>query len=131
MSSNRWAKTKKVFPIALMVALFPCAYFSHAKGGLKAAAITALSALCLALGLWFTENLVAVFTKVKTANPTAMVLLVMGKMLWWVGLFLLMRSLPRGQEFALSLGFGSFLFALLCVGLAQAEWPKISSVNQQ
>jgi hypothetical protein len=90
-------------------------------------AITAFSSiLCLALGFWITESLIGVFTGVKKANSTAIVLLFSGKLAWWVGIFWASRILPKGSEPAVAIGLGSFLLALLLAGVLHYGLPKIS-----
>ncbi len=87
------------------------------------------SALCLALGFWLTESLVGIMTGVKKANSSAIGLLFLGKLGWWLGIFFAARLIPAGSEKALAIGFGSFLLAILVAAISHFGLPKISDAG--
>lgn len=82
--------------------------------------------LCLALGFWITERLVAVFTQTRRANPTAIVLLLFGKLVWWGALFAGARMIPPGYDRPVGLGIGAFLLALLVGVVKHYGMPRIT-----
>jgi len=115
---------KRVFLATLCVGLSIGTGFLFWKSGPLAAAWGLGSALCLALGLVITENLVAVFTGVKKANTIAMVFLLSFKLMWWGIIFWAGSRVPPEQKLSLIVGAGVFLLALFAMGLSMAEWPK-------
>ncbi len=94
--------------------------------GNQGAILTLISSLCLALGFGITEALVGVFTGVKKANTSAIALLFLAKLGWWLGLFMLSRHYPPGTEIPIAMGLGAFLLALFIASLSHFGWPKIS-----
>lgn len=94
--------------------------------GMTGALVAAGSLLCLALGFWLTETLVGLITGVKKANTTAVGFLFLGKLGWWIGIFLAAKWIPEGNEKSLALGFGFFLLAIFVAGLSHFGLPKIS-----
>lgn len=115
---------KKVFLAVLLAGLTFGSGFLFWQSGPLAAAWGFGTALCLALGLIITENLVAVFTGVKKANAVAVVLLLSFKLMWWGIIFWAGSRVPPEQKLSLVIGAGVFLLALFAMGLSMAEWPK-------
>lgn len=124
--NDRWKALRRSLVLALLLLTAIAAGASGWIYGAKGAAVTAISALCLALGFWLTEGLVGVMTGVKRANGTAIGLLFLGKLAWWGGLFWMARAYPKGFENSIALGLGAFLLALLIAAISHFGWPKIS-----
>jgi hypothetical protein len=124
--NDKWKKLRKAIGLSLLGATVLGMGLSFWAFGPLGALVTAIAALCLALGFWITENLVGCLAGVKKANATAIALLFLGKLAWWVALFALARVYPRGMEFPIAIGIGAFLLALLIGGVSQYGWPKIS-----
>jgi hypothetical protein len=112
--------------VVLTILVFGLSFYLF---GITSGIISAGSVLCLALGFWLTESLVGVMTGVKKANSTAIGLLFLGKLGWWVGIFFAARLIPTGSEKALAMGFGSFLLAILAGALYHFGLPKISDTG--
>jgi hypothetical protein len=124
--NDKWKKLRRAIVFSLLAATALGMGLSFWKFGSLGALVTAVAALCLALGFWITENLVGCLAGVKKANATAIGLLFLGKLGWWVGLFALAKTYPRGMEVPIAIGIGAFLLALLMGGISQYGWPKIS-----
>lgn len=122
----KWKKVRKTLLISLGICLLGVAAFGFWQWGGNAAAIIALSGLCLALGLWVTELLVSVLTGVRKANATAVALLLAGKFLWWGALILGAKWVPAGNEVPIALGIGAFLLSVLVTGIVHYGMPQIS-----
>jgi hypothetical protein len=124
-----WKKVKATFAVALAVLVVADAVGAFVLWGSSGAMVSVAALLCLALGFWITERLIAVFTRTSTANPTAIVLLLFGKLLWWGALFYGARHLPAGMDKPVALGIGAFLIALLIAMLRHYGMPRISDGN--
>lgn len=86
--------------------------------------------LLLLAGFKITELLVAVFTKVRSANATAIGLLFLAKIAWWASLFIASRYVPEAALPALAIGFSGFIGALFTLIISLYGLPKISPVKQ-
>jgi hypothetical protein len=84
----------------------------------------------LSVGFLITEYLVGIFTKVRTANATAVTLLAGLKLLWWAGLFLIVRRVKGDVVLPVAIGFGAFLLSILSMSVHVFGLPKISSPKQ-
>jgi hypothetical protein len=121
-----WKKLREAIAWCLLGYTLAGVAVSYGKFGPIESGITAITALCLALGFWITEMLVGVLTGVKKANTTAIALLFLGKLAWWAALFGLSRYYPAGTEVPIAIGMGAFILALVTGVLSQYGWPKIS-----
>ncbi|MGZ3692809.1 MAG: hypothetical protein ACXWQO_01070 [Bdellovibrionota bacterium] len=128
--AEKWRQVRSMMMKALGISVTAAVAFSYYFWALPGAAITLAAALCLALGLWVTEMLVAVLTGVRKANATAIMLLFTGKFLWWGGLIVGARALPPGNEKPIALGIIAFLLSILVTGIAQYGMPTISEVQE-
>lgn len=128
--AEKWRNVRRMVVRTLSITSLCVAGVSFWLDGPTGAAVTILSVLCLALGLWITELLIAVFTGMRKANPTAMALLMLGKVLWWGSLILGAKLLPAGFEKSVALGIGAFLLAVVITGIAHYGMPKISDVQE-
>ncbi|MGE3261396.1 MAG: hypothetical protein AB7K68_06435 [Bacteriovoracia bacterium] len=126
---EKWRKVRKMLLLALAVSATAAGGLALWLWGVNGALLTVGSSLCLALGLWVTELLIAVLTGVRKANATAILLLLMGKFLWWGALIAGSRFLPSGNEGAIALGIGAFLFSVLITGIVHYGMPRISDVQ--
>lgn len=124
-----WQRVRRSLAFLLLLELAVGSGVAFWFWGLKGALAFALSLLCLASGFWLTEMLIGVFTRVKTANPAAISLLVSGKVLWWAALFLGARRLPPQLGGAVALGVGAFLTALFFSSIRHCGIPRISDGN--
>lgn len=115
---------KKVFLAVLFLGLTVGTALLYWQTGPVGAAWGFGTALCMALGLLLTENLVAVFTGIKKANAVAMIFLLSFKLLWWGIIFWAGSRVPADQRVAVLVGAGVFLLSLVAMGLSLAEWPK-------
>jgi hypothetical protein len=70
--------------------------------------------------------LIGVFTQTVRANPTAIMLLFMGKLGWWAGLIVAARHLPHGYEGPVGLGMCAFLLAVVIAMIQHYGMPRIS-----
>lgn len=127
MENVDWNAVKKTFlqTFAGFVLLGAGAsfYFFELRGAL----LTLGAAVYLVSGFWITENLVGLMTRVKRVSPTTAIFLMVGKFLWWGGLFVAMKKLGGGgSELPIAIGIGAFLLALLAAVLSHAFVPKVS-----
>lgn len=125
----KWKTLRRTILLSLALTTLSLAALSLSLYGLGGGVITFLGSLCLASGFWLTEGLVGVMTGTKRANPTAIALLFLGKIAWWVALFVLSRKLPTGMEVPVALGVGAFLLALLAGAISLFGWPKMTEVS--
>jgi len=88
--------------------------------------VTLVTILCFALGFWVTELLIGILTRLKTANASAILLLLVAKFAWWGGLFYAAKYLPADLKIGVAIGMGVFLLSLLLAGLGQFGFPRIS-----
>lgn len=116
---------QKKFAIILLcwttIALLAAAFFFPLPRLIAVAA----GVLCLAAGLKITELLISIFTGLRKANATALVLLVFLKLAWWAALFWGARHVSQETASALGIGFGAFLLSVLTLGLRVFGMPKI------
>jgi len=124
-----WRKAKKTLMLAYVVVTVLTGAASFYFWGPKSAALTAGVVLCLALGFWFTEMIIGVFTQTIRANPTAIVLMLLGKFGWWAALIIAARHIPPGSEGAIGLGMAGFLLALSIAMIRHYGMPRISDGN--
>ncbi len=96
----------------------------------KAAIYAVLSSAVLLTGFKITELLIAVLTGVRKANTTAIALLFMAKLAWWVSLFVLSKNIPAEMRGAVGIGFGSFLCAASSMALFSFGLPSISAEKE-
>lgn len=127
MENVDWNSVKKTFlqTFAGFVLLGAAAsfYFFELRGAL----LTLGAAIYLVAGFWITENIVGLMTRVKTVSPTLGIFLMVGKLLWWGGLFVAMKRFGGGgSEFPIAIGIGAFLLALLAAVLSHSFAPKVS-----
>lgn len=127
--TKKWAKVRKSVGITLGIFGVAATAFSYWYFQPLSGVVTFATICCLALGFWLTEMLVGVFTRVKQANPTAIVLLFTGKIVWWGGIFVLSKQIEPGHEGAIAIGMGTFLLALLVGGISHYGLPKISDAK--
>lgn len=128
-NAKKWKQLRThIFLFALLFAVVAAALSYHLWGA-KHALAAFLGAACLSAGLFLTEGLFGVFTKVYRANPTAIALLFTGKILWWAMFFMLPRWIPSAFLPAMAIGMGSFLLAILVAGILHYGMPKISDAN--
>jgi hypothetical protein len=92
--------------------------------GYLGALLTLCAIAFLVVGFWITENLIGIFARVKTVNPTMAIFLFTGKLLWWGALFVFSRRVPAGLELCVAIGMGAFLLALVLAVLSHAYLPK-------
>lgn len=123
---EKWRNVRRTLFIWLAITMCIGGALCYREWGWQGMAAAEGAALCLALGFWLTEMLVGVFTKVKTANATAIVLIFSGKLAWWALLFWFARHLPAGLDGAVASGLGIFLIALLFATLRHYGMPRIS-----
>lgn len=132
MSSNnvqKWKKVRKSFFYWLLAGMVAGGGAALGFWDFQRALVLEISCLCLALGFWITEMLIGVFTTVKKANASAIVLLFLGKILWWGTLFWCSRHIAPGMEAAVASGIGIFLAALLLSSIQHYGMPRISDGN--
>jgi hypothetical protein len=127
---EKWRSVRKTMLTALAICMLLSVIGSCLFWGAFAGIITLTSILCLALGLWVTELLIAVLTGVRKANPTAILLLFTGKFLWWGGLIMGAKYLAPGNEKPIALGIVAFLVSILVTGITHYGMPKISEVQE-
>ena len=125
-SKDKWRSVRRSFALLLLLSTAITGGISYWQWGRERAITTIVAVLCLALGFWVTEMLIAVFTRVKQANATAIGLLLLAKLTWWGGLFYGARFLPQGHDGAVALGLGGFLLALLIASIGHYGMPRIS-----
>ena len=118
----------RLYPIALVFALIAGAFAGY-FWGISSALACLLAALCLSAGLRITELLIAVFTRVREANSSAIGLLFFAKLAWWILLFWLSKHLSKALLPGVALGLASFLLSMLALGLWLFGIPKISPVR--
>ena len=128
-SKKTWEKAKTALFRATVVISVLSMGLSAYFWGKEAAGFTGGAILCLGLGFWLTELIVAVYTKTKKANITAMALLFLGKIGWWGGLFWASSAIPKGYERPIGLGIASFLGAVLVAMIQHYGMPSISDGN--
>ncbi len=123
---EKWRKVRRTLVLWLGVAMAAGGVFTYQMWGFPGLWAAEGAALCLALGFWLTEMLIGVFTRVKTANASAVVMLFTGKLAWWALLFWAAKRLPAGLDGAVASGLGIFLIALLISTLQHYGMPRIS-----
>jgi hypothetical protein len=124
-----WKDAKRTLALCLLVATGAGGALAFRLWGPTGAGVFLAGLLCLASGLWVTERLIAVFLGTRKANPTALVFLMTGKVLWWGALFFASRRLPVGYDGAVGLAIGAFLLALLIATVRHYGMPRISEGN--
>jgi len=126
--STGWQKKFYILCLfwALVAIVAYCVLFSY-----QSAHYVVIGALVLLIGFKITEYLVAILTGVRRANGTAIALLFLAKLTWWVGLFLLSKKIPQGMGIAISFGLASFLCAVLTFPALMIGLPKISPANSE
>jgi hypothetical protein len=122
-SPKNWKKTFHLhLAIWGVIALATSFYFFGQRG----LAYAALGFGLLSIGFVITEYLVAIFTKVRTANATAITLLGGLKLLWWAGLFVIVQRIKGDVMIPIAIGFGAFLLSILTMSVHVFGMPKIS-----
>lgn len=86
--------------------------------------------LCLALGLWLTRGLASAFTGVTKANPASLIFLFTGKLLWWIGLFVMSKKVTAAQQWPVAIGFLFFMIAITLAGLVHYGFKPKSSESK-
>lgn len=124
-----WRKVKKTLLACFVAFAVMAGVLSFTIWGFSPALTTMGVVLCLALGFWITELLIGVFTQTIRANPTAVVLLFLGKLGWWGTLFVAARHMPPGYDRPVGLGIGAFLLALFVGMIRHYGMPRISDGN--
>ena len=127
---QKWQQVRLTLLGLLALSAAAAAGFSYVNWGTMAAGSTVATALCLALGIWLTELLVSVFMGVRKANPTAIALLFLGKLVWWGSILVLSRNHAAGMEKPIALGIAAFLFAVTLTGIFHYGMPKISDPQE-
>jgi hypothetical protein len=125
----KWKLIEKTIQLVLLVFGGVALGFSIYYWGLWAVIPTALGLLCLALGFKITELLVAILSGVRKANPSAIAILFLFKLIWWGALFWGSKRAPVEWQKPFALGLGVFLLSLLIGGLRHYGLPKISEAN--
>jgi hypothetical protein len=115
----------RLYPIVAVWALVATG-LAYYLWGASTAAAALIAVAVLAAGLRITELLLAVFTKVREANSSAIALLFMAKLAWWGFIFWLSKHVSKEMLPGIALGFGAFLLAVLSLGLWLFGIPKIS-----
>ena len=103
------------------------AYFFYELEGTITASV---GFLCLALGLWLTRGLAGAFTGVVKASPARLIILLTGKLLWWVAIFVLSKKVAPGQQWPVMIGFLFFLIAITLAGVTHYGFPGKSSESK-
>ncbi|MCO5144364.1 MAG: hypothetical protein M9962_14860 [Oligoflexia bacterium] len=120
-----WYKMKKTILLVLVVFLCVGSGFFAYTSSIKAAAIYGLSICCFVLGFLITETLSALFSKVKKANFSFYIMILVAKFAWWGFIFWLSSVLPKELQIPFVAGIGAFLLSLLVGALFQLGRPKI------
>jgi hypothetical protein len=126
---EKWKKVRRSLLWGLILGVAGSATLAYYLWGASSVLTTELALLCLALGFWVTEMLVGVFTRVKTANASAVGFLFVAKLAWWGALFVGAKRIPPGHDKAVALGVGTFLLALVFSTLQHYGMPKISDAE--
>ncbi len=107
--------------------------------GLAAVAIAALlwggrqglfalaGATVLVVGFRISELLIGILTKVRAANNLAIGLLLLFKLAWWGGIFILSRVITQEDLKGLALGFAAFLLTIAAQALVTMGLPTVSA----
>ncbi len=123
---NKWKNVRGTLLWCLVAGAFLNGGISFWLWGSESVFTAEAAFLCLALGFWLTEMLLGVFSGVKRANATAIALLFIAKVAWWVALFWAANRIPPGHNRAVALGVGTFLVALLVSTFKHFGMPTIS-----
>lgn len=126
---GKWRQTRRTFLAFLLVGMLLGGGFAAYRWQGAGVVVVEGAILCLASGLWITEKLIGIFTRVQRANGTAIVLIFSLKILWWATLFWAARHLPPGYDGAVGLGIGIFLLTVLLAALKHYGMPRISDGN--
>lgn len=125
ISLKIWDKMKKSIFITLFIFLIIGSGYFFNKSSLQAAGVYILSICCFVLGFLITETLSALFSKIKKANFSFYILILVAKFAWWAFIFWLSSALPREFQIPFAAGIGAFLLSLLIGTLLQLGKPKI------